>query len=577
MKTSKKPSIFDDRSGIGSSDELDEYGVWVKSAPEDLLAQDSEAEEFGIMADFTEQANDSQSFDFDFSSGVPELSDSRDENEQAGINAESLDFDGFVSEDANCFEDFNESPAEGAFSESSTEDPQAEEAGFPQTEEPPLDETALAAGGDDFNVDFELEEPVESDAEKKEDDFNVDFDVDIAPAPAVSSGRTDAEDAPKDGQSTVTTELLLKIANEISALKTDLDNLKKELSTIRDDARVEPSALAPDAEENSADESIDTDVALTGDELNGVLDNADLTHETAEVTDEDFSSGIEAEIEDESGLEIGIEGEIDAGTEDFDMSSLDALNAGADTGMETDGSGEIQLDIGGNDDDAESISLTGDELGKLDDEDESISLTGDELDKLDEEDESISLTEDELSILNNDGGDSDGMDIDEAVKEESANTDETLTNDELNNIINTADLTEETGMSAETAESDAPLDFDIDLELSENTAAKTNDESPFDFSGETGEAESTEFEVDDPSPADEEPEEPTPPLPPPEEEKTSVPPQEGMAEKFKNEIRTVLAYMDQLLESLPEEKIEEFARSDKFDIYKKVFKELDLV
>ncbi|MBN2050982.1 MAG: hypothetical protein JW760_11090, partial [Spirochaetales bacterium] len=47
-------------------------------------------------------------------------------------------------------------------------------------------------------------------------------------------------------------------------------------------------------------------------------------------------------------------------------------------------------------------------------------------------------------------------------------------------------------------------------------------------------------------------------------------------ENLKSEIRSVLSYMDQLLESLPEEKIQEFARSDHFDTYKKLFEELGL-
>jgi hypothetical protein len=47
--------------------------------------------------------------------------------------------------------------------------------------------------------------------------------------------------------------------------------------------------------------------------------------------------------------------------------------------------------------------------------------------------------------------------------------------------------------------------------------------------------------------------------------------------EFKQELRTVLSYMDILLESLPEEKIEEFARSEHFEPYKKLFKELGLV
>jgi hypothetical protein len=46
---------------------------------------------------------------------------------------------------------------------------------------------------------------------------------------------------------------------------------------------------------------------------------------------------------------------------------------------------------------------------------------------------------------------------------------------------------------------------------------------------------------------------------------------------LKDEIKSVLGYMDQLLESLPEEKIEEFAKSEYFSIYKKLFEELGLV
>ncbi|MDR2952109.1 MAG: hypothetical protein LBU82_02575, partial [Treponema sp.] len=46
---------------------------------------------------------------------------------------------------------------------------------------------------------------------------------------------------------------------------------------------------------------------------------------------------------------------------------------------------------------------------------------------------------------------------------------------------------------------------------------------------------------------------------------------------LKNELKTVLSYMDRLLDSLPEEKIAEFAKSEYFDSYKKLFMELGLV
>ena len=47
-------------------------------------------------------------------------------------------------------------------------------------------------------------------------------------------------------------------------------------------------------------------------------------------------------------------------------------------------------------------------------------------------------------------------------------------------------------------------------------------------------------------------------------------------EDLKRDIKSVLLYMDQLLENLPEEKIMEFAKSDEFVTYKKLFSELGL-
>lgn len=49
-----------------------------------------------------------------------------------------------------------------------------------------------------------------------------------------------------------------------------------------------------------------------------------------------------------------------------------------------------------------------------------------------------------------------------------------------------------------------------------------------------------------------------------------------VSDSLKNEIKSVLAYMDKLLEALPEEKIEEFARSEHFEVYKRLFEELGL-
>ncbi|MCG8478185.1 MAG: hypothetical protein MI724_03745 [Spirochaetales bacterium] len=49
-----------------------------------------------------------------------------------------------------------------------------------------------------------------------------------------------------------------------------------------------------------------------------------------------------------------------------------------------------------------------------------------------------------------------------------------------------------------------------------------------------------------------------------------------LPDDLKQEIRSVLSYMDQLLEALPDDKIEEFAQSDHFEVYKRLFEELEL-
>jgi hypothetical protein len=48
-------------------------------------------------------------------------------------------------------------------------------------------------------------------------------------------------------------------------------------------------------------------------------------------------------------------------------------------------------------------------------------------------------------------------------------------------------------------------------------------------------------------------------------------------DKLKHDVKSVLQYLDQLLASLPEEKIEEFASSEYYDTYKRLFDDLGLI
>ncbi len=60
------------------------------------------------------------------------------------------------------------------------------------------------------------------------------------------------------------------------------------------------------------------------------------------------------------------------------------------------------------------------------------------------------------------------------------------------------------------------------------------------------------------------------------EAKEERPEIEALPNDLRQEIKSVLSYMDQLLDSLPEEKIEEFARSKHFEVYKKLFEDLGI-
>ena len=60
------------------------------------------------------------------------------------------------------------------------------------------------------------------------------------------------------------------------------------------------------------------------------------------------------------------------------------------------------------------------------------------------------------------------------------------------------------------------------------------------------------------------------------EEPTPVSKSESLPEDLKKDVKSVLEYMDQLLENLPDDKIKEFAKSEHFDVYKKLFTELGL-
>jgi hypothetical protein len=655
MASERKPSIYSDRGTIGSPDELDEYGVWVKSEPQDLSSANTEGQgsaepsipaieelpdfdaDFGGESDFSissdtggadSSGDDSFSFD-DEPLGIPDLDIPEEPAPLEEGGAEPLDLEDFSIPE----ETPEPSSAEEGFTEISMED-------FLGATSDNFEESGLAlagrnnAGGDDF-ADTALP------AEEK----------DTAPAD-------------------LSTQLLIKIADELSSIRTELSTLKREFSVIR-----EGEAAGGDKGDTQKKgffaEEEDEKIALTGDELNNILNTADFTEEAgADATEEaapDFPS-MEAEentssdpfqviedaplpdmLSDEADI---IGGEPDAGPEEkktendidielsLDQPDLDELEgdsvvraqASPDTGISSLEPEEFDIDLEASPLADETAAEGPGTVETPDDPEEMRQLR---------EEGALPMTPvpEDTSYLDAESLDMDAGETLEELPLEELSLDETLLDEDALDLSEA--VIDEPDLSGEITENpleepalddinleDIPEDLSIDLDMEDTPAAGSSendtaeepllpeepeielsipdepitetDDTPAEASpGEERFAqvipEGFVVEADDsPVPFDEDPEEAdvlsegdidtldnSQEL---EEEGAAVEGEEfpedealNIPSNIKQELKTVLSYMDQLLESLPEDKIEEFAKSEYFDTYKKLFKELGLV
>lgn len=117
------------------------------------------------------------------------------------------------------------------------------------------------------------------------------------------------------------------------------------------------------------------------------------------------------------------------------------------------------------------------------------------------------------------------------------------------------------------------LDLSSPTEIKMPSFGGQNDEEAYSLDEEI--SESVELiEDEEATPAAVEPQ--AAPVPPPAAKPAAAAPAHT-PDKLKSDIKSVLVYLDQLLASLPEEKIEEFASSEYYDTYKKLFDELGLL
>ncbi|MDR2028480.1 MAG: hypothetical protein LBP93_02950, partial [Treponema sp.] len=374
MATEKKPSIYDDRGTIGSSDELDEYGVWVKSEPQDLSSMQPNNQEFiepsipdieelpDFDTGFETGTNDSaagdsrnDSFEFiDEELSIPDMAvsdDSPDTTEDTVFDEVSLDDimasdnteQAGLSLDSQDEQDgTRDLDGEADFTEVSIDDISQPE-GSPGPEAPAEEfsdismEDFTAVSVDDFidsdpgaSPELDMEPEPEREAPEQEappasggygeihsmitsasDDeiFMSDFD-DVE---ALSQDIRSSQRTPKSENPDLSTQLLMKIAEELSSIKGELSSLKSELSVIRGEESAEAAPAEQGGGRGFFDEEDDEKIALTGDELDNILNTADFTEEAGADAgesltddfsslggDEDFSSEPFPELEDSS-------------------------------------------------------------------------------------------------------------------------------------------------------------------------------------------------------------------------------------------------------------------------------------
>jgi hypothetical protein len=635
MASEKNPSIYYDRSTIGSSEELDEYGVWVKSEPQDLSSVNADNRDIPLPEeDFSELAGDMP----DFGETEPiEVSPDMEDLADFNINSEDGAFGSEVSageDDLTLFSNdedfsFDDIPEEFAISEAGSEEVVS------AVEDNALGDDLIYqkgnASGDDLiyqkgTLDKLLQK---AEAEQK------------ALAPQNSSETGDSKE--------LSTQLLMQIAGELSSIKNELSSLKKELHQVRREDEI------PAAKGGFFDEEDDEKIALTGDELNNILNTADFTEETGAdatggetpdagpslvIPDEEDAGDSFSEIDTidlsgtgtvgenlpefddtvdipfgedkifpeleqlrEDGVEpmtpapedtsyltevpaisdlpedISFESSLDfdnAVIEEPDLSAELKENPIAEPSLENI-SLELDMEDTAGEDEAGDI-LSNDDLNLSFGDSENIELS---LDGFDSSDELISedLSLDNISLGTSDisiddaadepaaGENPDGDMYDQVIPEgflvepeDGQTPEEILGNDEI--LENAEEFTLDDALDIEGIPADASIQLDSVAEEASTSAsmdaAVEEDTAGISLPAETG---------------TEKPKE-TPQVPAgasPAIDASAIPP------GIKNEIRSVLSYMDQLLESLPENKIEEFAKSEHFATYKKLFEEFDLV
>ena len=368
-------------------------------------------------------------------------------------------------------------------------------------------------------------------------------------------------------------EILTRIEEELKSIRTDLTELRNELSGLRKaggEAPIESPRSGAEAQSGFFDEDEDETIALTGDELDNILNTAEITEEAAEAPKVD-----EPEIALESVGEGVSLGEDVLSIETPEIEEGSQPSGGAEQIEELPVELELE-DLGGPQVPSKPATADLEGLPELDlegiPEIESAPGSGASGEK--EADlETLDLEEEpaELEALPEGASDL------ELVEEPQAASAKKSPGDLAEDVDLEALAAEAKELESEDAA--APVE-DLDLgeleAVTEEPGAGAPEEIEIDFEEKGGAESGTSAEEALLEPVEELPEALEGPS---GDSAKKTQPKEGTAaipDDLKDEIRTVLKYMDHLLEALPDEKIQEFASSDYFVMYKKLFEDLGL-
>jgi len=370
-------------------------------------------------------------------------------------------------------------------------------------------------------------------------------------------------------------QILSRIEDELRSIRADLTQLRSELSGMRKPG-AEPSVTTPpsggESQSGFFDEDEDETIALTGDELDNILNTAEITEEAAETAPVEMP------------LDLTEVGEGTPTEEVLDLASADIPLETSEVNLETEGNlktpqsdiemlaedlpAELELEeLSAESETAAPSPVSTEGLPELD-------LEGiPELETEEEKDVEASVEPGDLKTLDleEEVGELEPLETAEQPKGASERADEFSGDVDLDALAAEAQELESDEATTPSQDLDLAELEPVTDEQADSTLAQEEIEIPFENESADTEAEPMTLGEDvlevEEVPADEEASRRAPAA---KESPAAIP------DDLKDEIRTVLKYMDHLLEALPDEKIQEFAKSDYFVMYKKLFEDLGL-